>query len=73
MQPASAKTFHLGLTKINRSDLYQLYADVLLNDGEEQFTVRLGRQEIRYGSDRLIMAAIWPNQRRTHDSEPMTV
>jgi len=53
--------------EVNRSDLYQLYADVLLQEGEEQLTVRLGRQEMRYGSDRLIMAPIWANRRRTHD------
>ena len=53
--------------EVNRFDLYQLYFDVLLNEGDDSWTARIGRQEIRLGSARLIMAPIWANRRRTHD------
>lgn len=58
--------------EVNRSDLYQLYADVLLTDTDSgALTARLGRQEMRYGSARLIMAPGWANRRRTHDGARM--
>lgn len=58
--------------EVNRSDLYQLYADVLLTDSDNgALTARLGRQEMRYGSARLIMAPGWANRRRTHDGARM--
>jgi len=57
--------------EVNRSDLYQLYADAVLFDSDGTLTARLGRQEMRYGSARLIMAPIWANRRRTHDGARM--
>ena len=57
--------------EVNRSDLYQLYADAVLLDSDGTLTARLGRQEMRYGSARLIMAPIWANRRRTHDGVRM--
>lgn len=53
--------------EVNRTDLYQLYLDVLLADDDGTMTARLGRQEMRYGSARLIMAPNWANRRRSHD------
>lgn len=53
--------------EVTRFDLYQLYFDVLMSEGEGTWTARLGRQEIRLGSARLLMAPAWANRRRTHD------
>jgi len=53
--------------EVNRVDLYQAHANILLHEGEGKLTARLGRQEIRYGSARLMMAPGWANRRRTHD------
>ncbi len=53
--------------EVNRLDLYQAHANIVLHEGEGKLTARLGRQEIRYGSARLMMAPGWANRRRTHD------
>lgn len=53
--------------EVNRFDLYQLYFDVLVGEDEGTWTARLGRQEIKLGSARLLMAPVWANRRRTHD------
>ncbi len=53
--------------EVNRTDLYQLYADITVPETDGSLTARLGRQELRFGSDRLIMAPIWANRRRNHD------
>ncbi len=61
------ETFRPRGAEVNRADLYQLYADTVLMDSDGTLTARLGRQEMRYGSARLIMAPVWANRRRTHD------
>lgn len=61
------ETFRPRANEVNRADLYQLYADVELADCGGTLTARLGRQEMRYGSARLIMAPNWANRRRSHD------
>jgi len=53
--------------EVNRLDLYQAHVNLLLQEDEGKLTARLGRQEIRYGSARLMMAPNWANRRRTHD------
>jgi hypothetical protein len=53
--------------EVNRTDLYQAYVDALLKDGPSTILARIGRQEIRYGSARLMMAPAWANRRRSHD------
>lgn len=53
--------------EVNRLDLYQAHANIVLHEGEGKLTARLGRQEIRYGSARLMMAPGWANRRRSHD------
>lgn len=65
------ETFRPRAGEVNRSDLYQLYADAVLSDSGGTLTARLGRQEMRYGSARLIMAPVWANRRRTHDGVRM--
>ncbi|MEC9093460.1 MAG: alginate export family protein, partial [Planctomycetota bacterium] len=55
--------------EVNRHDLYQAYVDLSLEDCLESGTLktRVGRQEIRLGSARLMMAPGWANRRRSHD------
>ena len=53
--------------EVNRTDLYQAHVNVLLHQDMSKLTARVGRQEIRYGSARLMMAPGWANRRRTHD------
>lgn len=65
------QTFRARGNEVNRADLYQLYADVRVIDTDGTLTARLGRQEMRYGSARLIMAPVWANRRRTHDGVRM--
>lgn len=66
------ESFRPRNNEVNRTDLYQLYADAVLADSDDgTLTARLGRQEMRYGSARLIMAPNWANRRRTHDGARM--
>lgn len=64
---SSGEDFRPRNNEVNRADLYQLYLDVLLADVDGTLTARLGRQEMKYGSARLIMAPNWANRRRSHD------
>lgn len=64
---SSGESIRPRANEVNRFDLYQLYLDVLLNEGDSTWTARLGRQELRLGSARLIMAPVWANRRRTND------
>ncbi len=53
--------------EVNRHDLYQAHVNAVLYEGAGTLTARVGRQEVRYGSARLMMAPAWANRRRTHD------
>lgn len=53
--------------EVNRHDLYQAHVNAVLHRGAGTLTARVGRQEMRYGSARLIMAPGWANRRRNHD------
>ena len=53
--------------EVNRHDLYQAHVNTVLYEGAGTLTARVGRQEVRYGSARLMMAPNWANRRRTHD------
>ena len=48
----------------NRGDFLNLFADVKLT---ESCTVRVGRQELLYGNQRLVSPLDWANTRRTFD------
>jgi hypothetical protein len=48
-------------------DLHQAFVDVSTGDGPRSFTLRLGRQEMAYGSSRLISWREAPNVRQTFD------
>ena len=49
---------------VNRGDFQNLFADFNLDD---RTTVRLGRQELNYGAQRLVSALDWANTRRRFD------
>ena len=53
--------------EVNRHDLYQAHVNAVLYEGEGTFSARVGRQEARYGSARMMMAPGGANRRRTHD------
>jgi hypothetical protein len=54
--------------EVNRSDMLNLFGDVRLNDGCcGELWFRGGRQELLYGSERLISPLDWANTRRTFD------
>jgi hypothetical protein len=50
---------------INRSDLLNLFADLKLAQLDGPVYLRVGRQEMLYGSQRLISPLEWANTRRT--------
>jgi hypothetical protein len=51
---------------VNRSDMLNLFADLKeLELGEKPVYFRIGRQELLYGSQRLITTLDWANTRRT--------
>lgn len=54
-------------TDVDRFDLVQAFADVSADLGIADVTVRLGRQEIAYGSSRIISIRGGPNVRRSLD------
>ena len=50
----------------NRADFLNLFAEASLGTwGDQQVSVRLGRQELLFGSQRLITSLEWANTRRT--------
>lgn len=51
----------------NHLDLHQLFFDVRLVGGDQPLTLRVGRQEISYGNQRLISSFDWGNVRRRFD------
>lgn len=52
----------------NRLDIHQSFFDIIfLGHAQRQFTLRLGRQELLYGSQRLISVREGPNNRLSFD------
>ncbi len=53
---------------VNRSDILNLFADLMLLDGGDgQLWGRVGRQEMLYGAQRTISPLDWANTRRTFE------
>ena len=53
---------------VNRADFLNLFGEVAIwSEGSEALTARIGRQELLYGSQRLISPLDWANTRRTFD------
>src|SRR5262249_53476348 len=54
--------------EVNRSDFLNLFVDVgLYENGNGKLTFRGGRQELLYGSERLVSPLDWANTRRTFE------
>jgi hypothetical protein len=53
--------------EVNRSDMLNLFAEAKLMDGPGDLWFRAGRQELLYGSQRLISPLDWANARRTFE------
>lgn len=65
-----AESFHADLSPlpidVNRADMLNLFGEVKLFGGSEgRAYLRVGRQELLYGSQRLISPLEWANTRRT--------
>ena len=52
----------------NRWDLHQAFVDVRVFGDETPWTLRVGRQELQYGSQRLVSGFTWGNVRRRFDA-----
>ncbi len=52
----------------NQWDVHQLFADVRPLGENVPLTVRVGRQELQYGKQRLVSPPDWPNVRRRFDA-----
>jgi hypothetical protein len=61
------KSYEPELTEEDRLDLHQAFVDLSTGSGPRSFTLRLGRQEMAYGSSRLISWREAPNVRQTFD------
>ncbi len=57
----------------DRLDLHQAFADLLFSFGSLQSTLRLGRQELSYGSSRLVSVREGPNVRQAFDAGRLMV
>ena len=67
-----AETFNQNIpqlaTDVNHSDILNAFADIKLGEfNDHPIYARLGRQELLYGSQRLISPLDWANTRRTFD------
>jgi hypothetical protein len=61
-------TYAPRITDRNHGDFLNLFADVSLT---ERATIRVGRQELLYGAERLISPLDWGNTRRSFDGARM--
>jgi hypothetical protein len=61
------KSYAPEVTEEDQLDLHQAFVDVGTGPGPRSFTLRLGRQEMAYGSSRLISWREAPNVRQTFD------
>ena len=52
----------------NRYDVHQFFMDVNPLGGDVPLTVRVGRQELQYGNQRLVSPLDWANVRRRFDA-----
>ena len=65
---SAGETFAPRPTEENRGDALNLFVDAnLLETNASKLTARVGRQELLYGSQRLVSPLEWGNTRRTFD------
>lgn len=58
----------------DEADLEQGFVDLMLpiGEGKDKVTLRVGRQELLFGAERLIGPADWSNARKNHDGVRLT-
>jgi hypothetical protein len=62
------ENFPIRLIEVNRADMLNLFADTRVFNGDSgDLWFRIGRQELLYGSERLISPLDWANTRRTFE------
>ena len=64
---AAGKGNLTGPTDVDRLDVQQAFLDLSAHPGPGELTVRLGRQEMAFGSQRLVSVREPPNVRRSFD------
>ena len=65
---SSFETFAPRPIEVNRFDMLNLFVDVnLLSTGSADYTARMGRQELMFGSQRVVSPLDWSNTRRKFD------
>jgi hypothetical protein len=64
---AHFKAYAPEVSEEDQLDLHQVFVDLSTNAGPGSFTLRLGRQEMAYGSSRLVSWREAPNVRQTFD------
>lgn len=65
---SSGEDFAPRPIEVNRSDLLNLFADLRVWDADQgELWFRVGRQELLYGSERLVSPLDWGNTRRTFE------
>ncbi len=70
---SSYENFAFRQIEENRWDMNNLFGDAVLVDGDAgKLTARLGRQEILFGSQRLLSPLDWANTRRRFDGGRLT-
>lgn len=55
-------------TDENKWDVHQAFIDLRIFGKEQPWTLRLGRQELRYGNERIVSPLDWVNTRRRFDA-----
>ena len=58
---------------VDELDLQNAFVDIATSGGEWSTTLRLGRQELSYGAQRLVSSLDWANSRRTWDGGRVVV
>ncbi|MGE0757516.1 MAG: alginate export family protein [Pirellulaceae bacterium] len=61
------ENFAPRIIEVNRSDMLNLFGDVKLSEQCGDLWFRIGRQELLYGSERLVSPLDWANTRRTFE------
>jgi hypothetical protein len=61
------ENFPPRIIEVNRADMLNLFADAKLMEAGGDLWFRIGRQELLYGSERLISPLDWANTRRTFE------
>ncbi len=65
---SNGENFAPRLIEVNRADMLNLFVDATLMEGSgSDLTLRVGRQELLYGDQRVVSPLDWANTRRTFE------